>query len=213
MRSPTGRVHGHDRRMDDLRDPKTALQHYLQEARDALEWKVEGVGERDLRLPRTPTGTNLLGILRHVANVEIGYFGLTFGREWPDPVHPLVVTDEAYDDDPQADWWVPADIPAVDVVDFYRQVAAFGDETITDLPLDAPGAVPWWPEERREVSLARIIVHVISDTTRHAGHADILRETIDGAAGLRVAATNLPDVDWPAYVAMLTAVADEFPQA
>ena len=194
----------------DLNDPKTALQHYLEEAREALLWKLDGLGERDLRLPRTPTGTNLLGIVRHVANVEIGYFGPTFGREWPAPDHPLVVTDGDYDADPQADWWVPADIAAPDVVAFYREVAAFSDETIDDLPLDARGAVPWWPEERREVSLARVIVHVVSDTTRHAGHADILREGIDGAAGLKVAATNLPYVDWSAYVTRLTAVADRF---
>jgi uncharacterized damage-inducible protein DinB len=199
--------------MADLRDPKDALHHYLQEAREALLWKLDGLGERDLRLPRTPTGTNLLGIVRHVANVEIGYFGPTFGREWPAPDHPLVVSDEDYDADPQADWWVPAEIPATEVADFYRDVATFSDRTIAELPLDALGVVPWWPEERREVSLARIVVHVISDTTRHAGHADILREGIDGAAGLKVAATNLPDVDWTAYVDRLTRVADEFPRA
>lgn len=197
--------------MTDLLEPKAALQHYLQEARDALVWKLEGLGERDLRLPRTPTGTNLLGIVRHCANVEICYFGPTFGREWPDPDAPLVVTDEDYDADPQADWWVPAEIPATEVVDFYRAVWAFADATIADLPLDARGVVPWWPEERREVSLQRIVVHVISDTTRHAGHADILREGIDGAAGLKVSSTNLPDVDWPAYVARLDRVADRFP--
>jgi hypothetical protein len=198
--------------VDDLTDPKATLLHYLQEARDALLWKIDGVGERDLRLPRTPTGTNLLGIVRHVANVEIGYFGPTFGREWPAPEHPLVVGDEDYDADPQADWWVPAEIPATEVVDLYRRVWAFSDATIADLPLDAVGAVPWWPEERREVSLQRIIVHVLSDTTRHAGHADILREGIDGAAGLRVAATNLPGVDWAAYVDGLTRVAEQFPR-
>ena len=141
----------------DLNDPKTVLQHYLEEAREALLWKLDGLGERDLRLPRTPTGTNLLGIVRHVANVEIGYFGPTFGREWPAPDHPLVVTDGDYDADPQADWWVPAEIPATDVAAFYREVAAFSDETIADLALDARGAVPWWPDERREVSLARVV--------------------------------------------------------
>jgi hypothetical protein len=197
---------------DDLLDPKTALLHYLQESRDALLWKLQGLGERDLRLPRTPTGTNLLGIVRHCANVEIGYFGPTFGREWPDPAAPLVVTDDAYDTDPQADWWVPADVSAAEVADFYRAVWAFSDATIADLPLDATGAVPWWPEERRTVSLQRILVHVISDTTRHAGHADILREGIDGAVGLKVASANIPDVDWSAYVARLTQVAEEFAQ-
>ena len=195
----------------DLLDPKTALHHYLQEARDALIWKVEGLGERDLRLPRTPTGTNLLGILRHVANVEIGYFGPTFGRDVPDLGSPLFVSDDDYDADPQADWWVPATVPAGEVADFYRRVWAFCDETVTELPLDARGVVPWWPEERREVTLHRVVVHVIYDVSRHAGHADVLREGIDGAAGLSVSSTNMPDVDWPAYVDRLRRVAEGFP--
>lgn len=199
-------------RMSDLLDPATALQHYLQDARDALVWKLDGLGERDLRLPRTPTGTNLLGIVRHCANVEIGYFGATFAREWPHPEHPLVVADDDYDADPQADWWVPAETSAAEVVAFYRDVWAFGDATIADLPLDARGEVPWWSEARREVSLHRIVVHVISDTTRHAGHADILREGIDGAAGLTVDSTNLSDVEWTSYVDRLTRVAEEFAQ-
>ena len=54
-------------------------------------------------------------------------------------------------------------------------------------------------------------MHVISDTTRHAGHADILREGIDGAAGMTVSSTNLPDLDWSAYTARLTAVAEAVP--
>ena len=198
--------------MADLRDPKTALHHYLQAARDALLWKLEGLGERDLRLPRTPTGTNLLGIVRHVANVEIGYFGPTFEREWPHPAHPLVVSDDDYDADPQADWWVPPSVPAAEVAGFYREVWAFSDDAVADLPLDARGVVPWWPEEHRDVTLHRIVVHVIADITRHAGHADVLREGIDGAAGLRAGVTNLPeDVAWPAYVDRLTRVAEQFP--
>ena len=96
---------------------------------------------------------------------------------------------------------------------FYRAVWAFSDATIADLPLDATGAVPWWSEERRTVSLQRIIVHVISDTTRHAGHADILREGIDGAAGMDVASTNLPEVDWSAYVARLSRCCRRVPGA
>ena len=199
--------------MDDhLLDTKTALQIYLQEAREAVVWKLDGLGERDLRLPRTPTGTNLLGLVRHCANVEIGYFGPTFGREWPDPAAPLLVTDEAADADPQADWWVPASISAAEVVDFYRDVWAFSDATIRDEPLDARGAVAWWSEDHRDVSLARIIVHVISDTTRHAGHADILREGIDGAAGMAVDSTNLPDLEWATYVTGLERLADGFRQ-
>jgi uncharacterized damage-inducible protein DinB len=197
--------------MADPHDPKATLRDYLQEARDALVWKLDGLGERDLRLPRTPTGTNLLGIVRHVANVEIGYFGPTFGREWPDPDHPLVVSDADYDDDPQADWWVPASVPAGQVVGFYRTVWAFSDATVAELPLDAAGSVPWWSPANRDVTLHQVLVHVLADTTRHVGHADVLREGIDGAAGLRAETSNLPEVDWPAYVTRLRQVAEQFP--
>lgn len=191
-------------------DPKTDLQRHLRNVREALLWKLDGVGERDLRLPRTPTGTNLLGIVRHVANVEIGYFGPTFGRTWPEPDHPLVVDDADYDADPQADWWVPADVPAAEVVAFHRRATAFADDTIAELPLDALGAVPWWGDE--EVSLQQVVTHVIVDVARHAGHADILREGIDAAVGMRADVSNLPEgVDWPAYVDRLRQVAEQFP--
>jgi uncharacterized damage-inducible protein DinB len=200
--------------MEDLTDPKAALHHYLQESREALLWKLEGLSEREVRWPRTPTGTTLLGVVRHCANVEIGYFGPTFGREWPTPDDSLLVTEAAYDDDPQADWWVPAEVSTEQAADFYRRVWAFADETIDALPLDARGRVPWWPEERAEVSMQRVLVHVLTDLARHAGQADVLRELADGEVGERPGpGSNIPDgVDWPAYVTRLRAVAEEFPE-
>jgi hypothetical protein len=192
--------------MSDLTDPKAALRRYLQDERDALMWKLDGLGERDLRMPRTPTGTNLIGIVKHMANVEIGYFGDTFGREWPTPEERI--TEDAYETDPQADWYATEDETCDGIVDFYRRVWAFADTTIEESPLDAVGRVPWWPADRNPVSLHRIIVHVIVDLSRHVGHADIVREGIDGAAGMRVDATNIPEHDWPAYVAKLTALAE-----
>jgi hypothetical protein len=194
--------------MTEWTDPKTVLRNYLQEAREALVLKTEGLGERELRLPRTPTGTNLIGIVKHCLNVEVGYFGMTFGRAWPTPEE--IVLESAYDADPQADWYATADETAAGIVDLYRRVWAFADETIDALPLDAPGQVPWWPAERRQVTLQRIMVHVTADLDRHAGHADILREQIDGAVGLRRPGDNIPDVDWPSYVDKLTALADRF---
>lgn len=192
-------------------DQDDVLRRYLGAAREALLWKLDGLGERELRLPRTPTGTNLLGIVLHCANIEIGYFGVTFGRTWPEPDHPCLIPDDAYDLDPQADWWVPADIPAATVVAFYRAAGTFADAVFDELPLTATGRVPWWPEERARVTLGAIAVHVLSDLARHAGHADVLREEADGAAGMRAAARNLPDgFDWPAYVDRLTRIADGF---
>ncbi|WP_278259685.1 DUF664 domain-containing protein [Nocardioides convexus] len=97
------------------------------------------------------------------------------------------------------------------MIDFYRAAGRFSDAVFDESPLDAVGRVPWWPEERAEVRLHAIAVHVLSDIARHAGHADVLREQADGAAGMRAAASNLPDgFDWPAYVDRLTGIADGF---
>lgn len=194
--------------MTDLNDPKTALKRYIQTHRDVLLWKLEGLGERELRLPRTPTGTNLLGLIKHVANVEIGYFGGTFGREWPTPDE--LVTDADFDADQQADWYATEDETVAAIVDFYRRAWTFCDATIDELPLDAPGLVPWRPGDRGQVTLERIMIHVISELARHAGHADIIRELIDGEAGLRADANALPDEDWAAYVGKLTELAERF---
>ena len=189
--------------MDALKD---TLQRYLQMSREALLWKLEGLSERDLRTPRTPTGLNLLGIVKHAANVEIGYFGDTFGRTWEG----RRVSEAALEADPQADWYATEDESAADIVALYREVWTFADETITSRAIDDVGRVPWWPAERSQVTLGTVLVHVLNDLARHAGHADILRESIDGAAGLRPASSNLPDHDWAAYVAKLEGIASTF---
>jgi len=183
--------------------PKDVLKNYLQGARDTLIWKLDGLSERDQRLPRTPTGMNLLGIVKHALNSEVLYFGPTFGREWPTPEE-LV---SARDTDAQADWYATAQESAASLVDLYRIVQAFGNETIEALPLDAIGHVLHWGGA--EVTLHEIMVYKIVDLQRHAGHADILREQIDGSTGLLRQASNLPgDMDWPAYVAKLADLAE-----
>src|SRR3954453_8041638 len=165
--------------MADLGDPKAALHHYLQATRDDLIWKLDGLSERDARTPRTPTGNNLLGVLKHCLNVEAGYFGPTFGREFPTPYE--LVSLETYDEDPQADWYAREDETKDGLIDLYRRVGAFADQTIQQLPLDAPGQVPWWPQGKQDVTLQEIIVRVIYDLARHAGHVDIMREQFDGS--------------------------------
>ena len=196
--------------MTDTGDAQKAVLHqYLQKTRDDLIWKLDGLSERDARLPRTPTGNNLLGAIKHCLNVEAGYFGPTFGREFPSPAE--LVPMELYDDDPQADWYAREDESKDGLIDLFRRVSAFADETIEQLPLDAPGRVPWWAPDSNEVTLQRVMVHVIYDFARHAGHADIMREMHDGAIGWQQQRTSLPDAyEWPAYVAKLTALANRF---
>ena len=174
---------------------KPDLVRYLQQGRDVLLWKLDGVSEYDARRPVVPTGTNLLGIVKHVASVETGYFGDVFGRPFPETL-PWTADDA----EPNADMWATADEPRDYVVDLYRRVWAHSDQTIDSLDLDSTGVVPWWPAERRDVTLHRILVHMISETQRHAGHADIVRELIDGSVGLRPDNANLDvQFDWVAY--------------
>jgi uncharacterized damage-inducible protein DinB len=196
-----------DDRVSDMTDsdPKDELRRYLQASRDALLWKLDGLSEYDVRRPMTPTGTNLLGLVKHVASVEFGYFGDTFGRPADEPL-------PWFDDDaePNADLWATLDQPREEIVALYHRAWAHSDATIESLSLDSVGRVPWWPEERSEVSLHRILVHMIAETHRHAGHADIVRELIDGAAGLRADNSNIPVEDaswWPQYRERLEGIA------
>ena len=170
-------------------DPKSDLRRYLQDAREALLWKLDGLSEYDIRRPLTPTGTNLLGIVKHLASVELEYFGPVFGR--PTGVQLPWISADA---EPNADMWATPDESRAEIVALYERSGQLADETISALPLDAPGRVPWWGDHGA-VTLHRIVVHMIAESQRHAGQADIVRELIDGEAGLMPGNGNLPDGD------------------
>ncbi|MDX2381340.1 MAG: DinB family protein [Acidimicrobiia bacterium] len=179
-------------------DAKETLHRYLQLARAALLWKLDGVSEYDVRRPLTPTGTNLLGIVKHLAVVEFDYFGDTFAR----PHGERFAWDER-EEEPNEDMFTTADETRDDIIDLYQRANAHADATIDALSLDDIGTVPWWPDDVNPVTLHWILVHMIAETNRHLGHADIVREKIDGAIGHRSGVDNLPDVDadwWTAYV-------------
>ncbi|MCS0634164.1 DinB family protein [Streptomyces sp. LP05-1] len=187
--------------------PKADLHRYLQTAREALLWKLDGLSEYDVRRPLTPTGTNLLGLVKHVASVELGYFGDTFGRPSGEPLPWF-----ADDAEPNADMWATADESRERITGLYRRSWQHADATIAALPLDAPGRVPWWTAGRDEVTLHQILIHMIAETQRHAGHADIVRELIDGAVGLRDGSDNMPEGDrtwWEEYRNRLERTAKE----
>lgn len=150
---------------------KDILHASLDRHRDAVLWKLDGLDDEQLRRPMTPTGTTLLGLVKHLASVEYGWFVETFGREgeplWFDP----------YKDE---DMSVSPDETTEQIVAFYGRARAAADRTITELPLDAAGRPAW---RDHTVSLRWTLVHMIEETARHAGHMDILRELIDGATG------------------------------
>ena len=200
---------------DDLNEPKTALLHYLNRDRSAVLWKLDGLNDYDLRRPMTPTGTNLLGVVKHLAMVELGYFGEVFGRT-PQVSVPWWADDEAaMESVPNIDMYASADQTRDEVVRLYHEAGRNTEATVAALDLDAVGRVPWWGDRGR-VTLHRILVHVIDETARHAGHLDILRELIDGSAGVRPDSSNLPGDDtdfWGEYLTTVQNVADGFKES
>ncbi|HEY2299838.1 MAG TPA: DinB family protein [Jatrophihabitans sp.] len=180
-----------------MADHKHDLYTYLKAGRDAMLWKLDGLSEYDMRRPMTPTGTNLLGVVKHVASVAAGYFGETFGRPFGEP---LPWFEEGAEQN--ADMWVPAEESRADILGLWQRAWAHADATVEALDLDAIGHVPWWPEGRDEVTLHRVLCHMTYETARHVGQMDIVRESIDGAVGLRASNSNMADGDeawWADY--------------
>jgi hypothetical protein len=191
-------------------DLKESLVHYLQRGREAILWKLDGLSEYDLRRPMVATGTNLLGLVKHLTYGEATYFGKCFDRPFAEP---LTEWDE--DAEANADMYAGADESREFIVDRFRRACAHADETIAALPLDAVGLVPWWGDSGSEATLGRLLVHVATESHRHCGHADIIRELIDESVGVRPDNSNLPDVDadyWPTYRANLEQIAKAFVQ-
>jgi Protein of unknown function (DUF664) len=162
---------------------KEHLHDHLRWVREALVWKLDGLGEYDIRRPLTATGTNLLGLIKHLAVWEARYFGEVFGRPFPQPLPRW--DDEAAND---AAFWATEHETRDEIIGLYQRVWEHTDATINTLAIDAPGYVPWWDDH---VKLFNIMVHMLSDTTRHAGHADILREQLDGTVGMTATSAAL----------------------
>jgi uncharacterized damage-inducible protein DinB len=154
-----------------LGNEKDNLTFSLQRHRNVVVWKLQGLDDEQLRRQMTPSGTNLLGMVKHLAAVEYGWFCLTFGRQ----------TEELpFDDnDPEADLRVEPDETTADIIEFYARACAAADDAINDLGLDAHGT-SW---SGQEVSMRWVLVHMIEETARHAGHMDIVSELLDGATG------------------------------
>jgi uncharacterized damage-inducible protein DinB len=150
---------------------KESLKAALDRHREAVLWKVEGLDDDELRRPMTPSGTNVLGLVKHLAAVEYGWFCEPFGR----PTEPLPFDE----DDEDADLRVDPGETTADVLAFYERARAAADQVIADLDLDDTGTA-WFGDT---VSMRWVLLHMVEETARHAGHVDIVRELIDGMTG------------------------------
>jgi hypothetical protein len=187
--------------MDDL---KGVLLAKLHEARASLLSRLDGLDEYDVRRPMTASGTNLLGLVKHLVGIEHVYLGESLGRTPPD-VLPWVADGSIWQG---ADMWATADESREYVLGLYQRACAHSDETVRTLDLEAPASVPHWPEERRITTLGFLLVRMVEETGHHAGHADICRELIDGRGGSD--RDMLDEQGWSEYVARIQAAADAF---
>lgn len=184
-------------------DIQETLLTYLEGVRTSLLSKLDGLDEVEARLPRTMSGTSLAGLVKHCCFIEHGYLVACLGRdEVPG------VGEDDWDTDPNADLYLGSDETVAGVLVQYEAVAAAVRAAITELPLDAPAHVPWWGE-KADTTLGRLLVHVTAEVAQHTGHADILREGIDGVVGLKSPGNNVwePADGWAAHVSRLEALA------
>ncbi|WP_328991385.1 DinB family protein [Kribbella sp. NBC_01245] len=159
-------------------DLKAELLRVLQGSRAVMLAKLEGLSEYDRRRPSTPTGTNLLGLVKHLAGLEYAYLGASFGH--PPIERPSWFRDDPYD---EIDMWATPDESSDYIAGVYRQACAHSDLTVAELNLDSPGHVAHWAEGHQETTLGVLLIRMVAETAQHAGHADIIRELTDGRAG------------------------------
>jgi uncharacterized damage-inducible protein DinB len=156
------------KRIPAIGDEKTSLHVSLDRHRDVVLWKLAGLDDEQLRRPMTPSGTNLLGLVKHLAGVEYQWLPQTYGRKT-----------EPLETDPVADMRARPHETTADIVAFYDRARAASDQVVEDLHLDALG-MAWFGEQ---VSLRRVLIGMLEETARHAGHMDIIRELLDGSTG------------------------------
>lgn len=182
---------------------KEMLHDKLREVRAALLSRLDGLGEYDLRRPMTPTGTNLLGLVKHLAGVEHGIGG-ALGR-------PGTLTLPWFEDGSVwegADMWALPGEPSEYIIGLYRRACEHTDLVIDELDLDVPAHVKHWAEGKRDTTLGFLLVRMAAETAHHAGHADIIRELIDGKGGDDH--DMLDDASWRDYMTKVQGAADAF---
>lgn len=187
-----------------MSDPKEELHRKLQASRAALLSNLDHLSEYDRRRPMTPTGTNLLGLVKHLAGLEYGYLGESFGCPAPETVS-WIEDGSIWQG---ADMWARPEESSEYIIGLYRRACAHADVVIAALGLEAPGSVAHWPEDRRETTLGVLLIRMVAETAQHAGHADIVRELIDGKGGPDQDSIDEPT--WREYIAQVQAAADTF---
>ncbi|MFF0268514.1 DinB family protein [Kribbella sp. NPDC004536] len=183
---------------------KTVLQDYLQATRALMLAKLDGLSEYDRRRPLVPSGTNLLGLVKHLTGIEYVYLGTSVGRP-PAEVLPWEADGSVWEG---GDMWAKPDESTEYITGLYREACAHSDRSIAEFGLDQPAEVPHWAEGQRGTTFGALLVRVVDETAHHAGHADIVRELIDGQGGSD--AGMLDEAGWSEFYTRIQRAAETF---
>ncbi len=149
---------------------KDMLLGFLQYERDSLIWKLDGLDDEQLRQPHPPSSLTLLGLVKHLTNVEQIWFQDCLAGE---------IEPETWD--PERQWRFEPGDTATDLIGGYRAACEVSDRIVREHALDDVAART--PPHRAALTLGWILIHMVQETARHVGHADLIRESIDGRTG------------------------------
>jgi len=172
-------------------DEREGLLAFLRQQRYVLELTAYGLTDEQARLAPNRSPLSVGGLIKHVARTESG---------WVD----IILQQPGGEADDYVDGFtLRPDETLAGVLDHYHQVAARTEEVlagIADLgqPVPVPEGVPWYPQDVDAWSVRWVLLHLIQETARHAGHADIVREAVDGGTAFPImaAAEDWPDSPW-----------------
>ena len=171
-------------------DEREGLTAYLEQQRHVLRIAAYGLTDEQARSAPTASSLSVGGLIKHCAHVE---------RSWMDYV---LERKHSPDADYVAGFRMEPDETVADMLRLHREAAGETDAIVRDLALDHPVPVPrdapWFPQDIDAWSVRWVLLHLIQETARHAGHADIVREAVDGATAypLMAAAENWPVTPW-----------------
>jgi uncharacterized damage-inducible protein DinB len=176
-------------------DERQGLLAYLAQQRDVIRITAYGLTDEQARATPTAGSLSVGGLIKHVATVEQGWIDIVLQRDR--------ASESEQSDDYEANFRLGPNETLDDIFRFYDEVAreteaAIGGIADLGQAVPVPQGVPWFPDDVDAWSVRWVLLHLIQETARHAGHADIVREMVDGATAfpLMAAVEGWPATDW-----------------
>ena len=178
-----------------LTDERQLLLAYIAQQRDGIRNAAYGLTDAQARLAPSASSLSIGGLIKHAADIERGWIDRVLQRDRG--------PEEGQRSDYEDNFRLGPDETLVDVLARYDEVATETATVVAGIAdlgqaVPVPTGVPWFPADVESWSVRWVLLHLIEETARHAGHADIVRESIDGATmyELMAAAEGWPATDW-----------------